>query len=276
MVLAPPLAAWVEERVSQAATVFGARLSLDPAVMLPAGLDPPLALALIGLSFFTSLITATFSLGGGLLLVVVLALVFPPAVVVAVHGAVQLGSNAGRALVQHTHIQWSFVLWISLGAAAGTIIGGHFASLLPERLLQIAIGGFILLTTWLPHPRIVGNSRVAQVIGGGVISALGMVVGATGPLVAVFIKGLADRRQLVATHAMVMTIQNVMKVVVFATLGFVFAAYLPLVIAMVVSGFAGTGLGSRLLLKVPKTAFRWGFRIVLSLVALDLIREALF
>ena len=243
---------------------------------LPAGLDLTMALLLIVLSFFTSLITATFSLGGGTLMVAVLALVFPPAVVVPIHGAVQLGSNAGRALVQRAHIQWSFVLWISLGGLVGTIIGGQFASLLPETALQIAIALFVLATTWLPQPKIVGRSRVAQVIGGAVISAVSMVVGATGPLVAVFIKGLADRRQLVATHATLMTLQNSFKIAVFVALGFAFTSYLPIIVLMVASGFAGTALGSRLLLKVPESAFRWGFKILLSLVALDLLREALF
>ena len=102
-----------------------------------------------------------------------------------------------------------------------------------------------------------------------------MVVGATGPLVAVFIKGLADRRQLVATHAMLMTLQNSFKILVFVFLGFAFASYLPIIVLMVASGFGGTALGSRLLVKVPESAFRWGFKIVLSLVALDLLREAL-
>src|SRR5688572_11419326 len=174
-----------------------------------------MAFALVALSFVTSLITATFSLGGGSLMVAVLALVFPPTVVVPLHGAIQLGSNGGRALVQRAHIQWGFVLWISLGGLVGTIVGGQFASLLPEVALQVAIAAFVLLTTWLPQPKIVGKSRVAQVIGGGVIAAVSMVVGATGPLVAVFIKGLADRRQLVATHAMLMTLQNIFKVVMF-------------------------------------------------------------
>ena len=235
-----------------------------------------MALALIVLSFVTSLITATFSLGGGTLMVAVLALVFPPAVVVPLHGAIQLGSNGGRAIVQREHVQWQLVLWLALGGAIGTVIGGQFASLLPATALQVAIAAFVLLTTWLPQPRIVGRSRVAQVVGGAVISALSMVVGATGPLVAVFIKGLADRRHLVATHAMLMTLQNTFKVVVFVFLGFAFAEYLPLIVAMVVSGFGGTALGSRLLVKVPEAAFRWGFKIVLTVVALDLLREAIF
>lgn len=251
-------------------------MPFDFTSLLPAGLDPLIAALLVLLSFITSLITATFSLGGGSLMIVVLALVFPPAIVVPVHGAIQLGSNAGRAQVQRGHIQWSYVLWISLGAVIGTIAGGQFASLLPETLFQIAIAGFVLLTTWLPQPRIVGKSRAAQFVGGAVISALSMVVGATGPLVAVFIKGLPDRRQLVATHAMLMTFQNTFKIIVFIVLGFAFAEFLPLIIAMIVAGFGGTALGSHLLVRVPEAAFRWGFKIVLTLVALDLLRNALF
>jgi uncharacterized membrane protein YfcA len=235
-----------------------------------------MALALMALSFITSLITATFSLGGGTLMVAVLALVFPPATVVPLHGVIQLGSNGGRAIVQRAHVQWSFVLWISIGAFFGTIIGGQFATLLPERLFTALIGTFVLITTWLPQPKIVGRSRVVQVIGGGVISAISMLVGATGPLVAVFLKGIPDRQQLVATHATLMTLQNIFKVVMFVILGFAFAEFLPLVLVMILAGFGGTAIGSRLLVKVPEAAFRWGFKIILSLVALDLLREAVF
>src|SRR6218665_439581 len=108
-----------------------------------------MALALVALSFVTSLITATFSLGGGTLMVAVLALVFPPAIVVPLHGAIQLGSNAGRAVVQRAHIQWSFVIWIGLGALVGTIVGGQFTTILPEHLFQAAIALFVLVTTWM-------------------------------------------------------------------------------------------------------------------------------
>jgi uncharacterized protein len=246
------------------------------ASLLPPGLDPLLALALVGLSFVTSLITATFALGGGTLLIAVLALVFPPAVVVPVHGAVQLGSNAGRAIVQRKHIQWHLILWVSLGAVVGTILGGQFASMLPEHLFTIAIGFFVLITTWLPQPKIVGESRAMQFVGGAIISALSMVVGATGPLIASLIKGLADRHHLVATNAMLMTVLHGFKILTFTALGFAFGAYLPLIVAMIAAGFAGTTLGSHLLVKVPERVFRIGFKVVLTIVALDLIRGAIF
>ena len=251
-------------------------MPFDIAAYLPPGVGPSTALGLLALSFAASLITATFSLGGGTLMVAVLALVFPPAVVVPLHGGIQLGSNAGRALVQRDHIQWGAVGWIALGAAIGTLAGGQFASLLPEHLFQVAIAVFVLATTWLPQPQVVGRSRAVQVVGGAVISALGMVVGAVGPLVAIFLRALPDRRQLVATHAALMTLQNVMKVAMFSALGFAFAAYLPLLAAMIATGFAGTAIGSQLLVKVPERAFRLGFRVILSIVALDLLRDALF
>ena len=42
----------------------------------------------------------------------------------------------------------------------------------------------------------------------------------------------------------------------------------------VIAGFAGTTIGSRLLTRIPEKVFRLSFRILLSLVALGLIREA--
>lgn len=240
-------------------------------ISLFSGLDLWHGLALVGLSFVTSLITATFSLGGGSLLIAVMSLLLPPLVVVPVHGCVQLGSNAGRALLQREHIQWEFILWVSLGAVIGSILGGRFAYMLPEKWLSASIGLFVLVTTWLPQPKFITTSRGVQFAGGAVVSALGMVVGAAGPLVAAFVRGIPDRRQLVATHAMLNALQHVIKVAVFVAMGFAFAQFLPLILCMVLAGFGGTWLGSRLLTRVPERVFRFGFRILLSLVALGLV-----
>jgi uncharacterized membrane protein YfcA len=242
---------------------------------LAPGLDGWASTGLIALSFFTSLITATFSLGGGSLLIAAMTLVMPPVVVVPVHGCVQLGSNAGRAIVQRAHIQWSFILWVSLGAIIGSVIGGRFAYLIPDKWFAALIGAFVLVTTWLPMPKIIASSRAVQFVGGAIVSAVGMVVGAAGPLVAAFVRGIPDRRQLVATHAMLNSLQHVIKVIVFVAMGFAFRQYLLLIAVMVVAGFAGTTIGSRMLTRVPENVFRLGFRILLSLVALGLIRQAL-
>jgi uncharacterized protein len=245
-------------------------------VQLAPGLGDAPSLALVGLSFLTSLITATFSLGGGSLLIAAMTLVLPPVVVIPVHGFVQLGSNAGRALLMRAHIQWPFILWVSLGAVLGSLIGGAFANVLPERWFAAAIGLFVLVTTWLPRSPLIGNSRVVQFVGGVVVSAVGMVVGAAGPLVAAFVRGIPDRRELVATHAMLNTFQHVFKVLVFLALGFAIGDYLLLILAMVAAGFVGTSVGGRLLTRVPEQVFRLVFRLLLSVVAVELIRRAFF
>ncbi len=185
---------------------------------LAPGLDGWTATGLVALSFITSLITATFSLGGGSLLIAAMTLVMPPVVVVPVHGCVQLGSNAGRAIVQRAHIQWNFILWVSLGAVIGSVIGGRFAYLIPDKWFAAIIGVFVLVTTWLPMPKIIASSRIVQFVGGAIVSAVGMVVGAAGPLVAAFVRGIPDRRQLVATHAMLNSLQHVIKVIVFVAM----------------------------------------------------------
>jgi uncharacterized membrane protein YfcA len=244
-------------------------------LVLPPGLGEGATLALVALSFGTSMLTATFSLGGGSLMIAVLALVFPPVVVVPVHGCIQLGSNASRALIQREHIQWKFILWLGLGAVLGAVLGGKFAYLLPEKWCAIAIGFFVLITTWLPQPKLIAGSPPLQLAGGTLVSALGMVVGAAGPLIAAFVRGIPDRRQLVATHAVLVAAQHFFKLVVFVAMGFAFGQYLLLILMMVAAGFAGTAAGSRLLTRVPEKVFRLGFKALLSVVAIGLIWQAL-
>lgn len=251
-------------------------MTLDSLALLSAGLPAWVALALIGLSFCASALTATFGLGGGMAMLAGLGLVMPPAVLVPVHGFVQLGSNAGRTIVQRRHIQWHTVLWFGLGAVPGALIGGGIAVSIPEPVFRFAIAAFILYSVWAPQPRIAGRGPVANVIAGTLISALGMVIGVSGPLVANFLRKISGRRALIATHAAIMTCANIAKVAVFALFGFAFAGYVPLIALMIVSGFAGTVLGSRLLERMPETAFRLGFKLVLTLLALEMARAGVF
>ncbi len=61
-------------------------MSLDLVALVLPGLDPWAAIGLIILSFFTSAVTAAFSLGGGMLLLSFMVMVLPPTVIVPVHG----------------------------------------------------------------------------------------------------------------------------------------------------------------------------------------------
>jgi uncharacterized protein len=249
---------------------------LSLASFLPAGLDPLVALALIFLSLVTSAITATFGIGGGSLMIAALLTVVPPAVAVPVHGLVQLGSNAGRGVMMWAHAQWRFAGWFILGSIPGAFAGAGVASLLPEAVLAAIIACFLLWSAWAPQPKANVRGRVATAIAGFATAVLGMVTGVGGPLVAAFLRFLPDRRQIIATHAVLMTAQNILKAIAFSALGFAFAPYVPLVVAMIVSGGLGTLIGGRLLSSLPEDKFRLGFKLLLTLVALNLLRDALF
>ncbi len=251
-------------------------MPFDLASFLPPEVTPLVAVALLVFSFFTSALTAAFGLGGGIVMLAGLGLVFPPATLLPVHGLVQLGSNAGRAVVLRRYLHWQTIIWFGLGAIPGALIGAQIALALPEALFMVLIAAFVLYSTWGPQPEVTAKGPAANFLGGAIISGLGMLVGAIGLLVANFIKWLPDRRAIIGTQAAVVTLSNGLKVAAFAMLGFALGTYLPLVAAMIGTGLLGTLAGSRLLEQMPETGFRLGFRIVLTLVSLELIRSAIW
>lgn len=243
--------------------------------LLPSGLSPAIALLLIAISFLTSAITAAFGIGGGMAMLGALAGTVPPGVIIAVHGLVQVGSNLGRTIVQRAHTRWPLVARFALGSLVGVVIGAWFVVALPERVLLGFLGAFILVMTWAPKPRIPGLASTGLYIGGGLASFVTMFVGATGPFVQALLLPLGlEKRQLIATHAACQTVQHFLKIFAFTALGFAFADWLPLIAAMILSGFLGTVAGTRLLEKLPERWFLVTVKAALTLIGLDLLRRA--
>ena len=244
--------------------------------LLPDGVGPAGAALLVFASFFTSALTASAGIGGGLALLGLMTYIVPIAALIPVHGAVQLGSNAGRAVLMRSHVAWACLIAFLAGAVPGAFLGRFAVGLLPETAMETLLGLFILCLTWIRLPKMAGISTAGFAVTGLVTTAMTMVFGATGPFNAVVLsKAFADRLVLIATMASVMTAQHMVKIVVFALAGFAFADWAPLLAAMIATGFAGTWTGGHLLLKMSEQRFRLIFNICLSVLALDLIRRGL-
>ena len=244
--------------------------------LLPAGVSPVVALLLIAVSFVTSALTAAFGLGGGVAMLGALAGTVSPNVVVAVHAIVQFGSNIGRAIVQRANVLWPVALRFAIGSLIGVVIGAYAFVAIPERLFLAMLGLFILFMAWVPKPNIPGLDRSGVVIGGAISAIATMFVGATGPLTNAILKAIgADRKQIVATQAMCMTVQHLFKALAFGFIGFSFRDWLPLVAVMIASGLAGTLLGTRILERMSEATFSFILKWMLTLIALDLLRKAL-
>ena len=199
----------------------------------------------------------------------------PPAVIIAVHGVVQVGSNLGRAIIQRAHVNWPLFWRFMLGASLGVALGAWLFTALPEHLLLALLGVFILVMVWVPKPKIPGLDKAGIVLGGGISSVLTMFVGATGPFIqAILLQFNMDRKGIVANQAIMMTAQHALKVVAFGFIGVALMPWLPMIAAMIISGFAGTVMGTRLLDKMPERVFQIALKSLLSLIALDLLRRA--
>ena len=240
---------------------------------LPPSIDGTTLLALVAGSYVSSLITSAFGIGGGGLLLAIMASLVPTAALIPVHGVVQLGSNAGRMLLFLRHVFWPAVPVFAAGSLVGAVAGGLVVVELPASLVQIGIGGFVIWTVFARPPRWL---RDMPFIGGLVSSFLTMFFGATGLFVASFTKALGlPRHDYVATHATLMTLQHGLKVAVFGFLGFAFAEWWGVILIMVLAGAAGTWTGRNVLNRIDERRFLLALNALLVLISLRLIWQGL-
>lgn len=232
--------------------------------LLPDAVSPLAAALVVAASFFTSALTGAFGLGGGLALLAVMSTVLPTPAVVPVHGLAQLGSNASRFFLQRRDVAWTVVLWFAIGTGLGVIAGGALYVAIPKPALKAAVGLFVLYTVL--GPKLGGFAPGVRTFfaTGAAGGFLLLFFGATGPITAAMLgrTGLG-RLNIVATHAACMVAQHFLKSLAFGAIGFAFAAWGPLILAVVAAGFVGTTFGVRLLRRMEEKEFRDGFRLVL-------------
>ncbi|MBB4005153.1 sulfite exporter TauE/SafE family protein [Aurantimonas endophytica] len=241
---------------------------------LPPELGAAGAAILVVASFCTSALTAAFGLGGGLSLLAVMTAFLPVAVLIPLHGIVQLASNGGRVVIQRRGVAWAALPPFLLGGAIGALIGARFVVALPEATLQVSIGLFILIVTFVPIPRLGVLGFGGFALTGAVTTFLSMFFGATAPIMAaLFAQTFKERETVVATLAAVTAIQHALKAVAFFAMGVVLWPYAALLLAMIVTGFLGTLAGTAVLRRLDDRFFRLVLRIILAVLALDLVRR---
>lgn len=242
--------------------------------LTPAGLELWAAALLIAASFFTSALTASAGIGGGVAMLGLMGYLVPASAIIPLHGAIQLGSNVGRSFILRHHAAWTCLAAFLLGAIPGAWMGSLAVGGLSDSGFKAMLGAFILLITWIPLPRLSAIGLPGFALTGAVTTFLTMIFGATGPFNAVVLsKAFPDRLQFQATTAAVMSLQHLVKIAAFALAGFVFGPWLPLIAAMVLTGLAGTWVGANILRKMPESRFRLIFKTCLTVLALDLIRR---
>lgn len=231
------------------------------------------ALVLLLASFAGSLLTAALGVGGGAFLITVMAGIVPPLALIPLHGVVQLGSNASRAWLARRHTRWPAVGWFGGGALLASLLVVLLLGQVEPGVIPLLVGVFILWLSWGRMPDIgLGEKPLGLFSGGLLTTGLTMVVGATGPLVSAWLgRGQGDRWQYTGNFSTCMSLQHLLKVLVFGLAGFAFYRWLPLMAGMILTGYAGTRVGLKLMGKMPEQLFRVLFRWILTLLAIRLI-----
>ncbi|MEP4380246.1 MAG: sulfite exporter TauE/SafE family protein [Alphaproteobacteria bacterium] len=246
-----------------------------PAGFLPADIDTTAAVALIAATFIGNIISAAMGIGGGIILLAVMANLMPVAAIIPVHGVAQLGANIFRGGVQRAHIDWLTFMWFGLGSIVGVAVGGSVAVALPANVLRGALGIFIIYTVWGPQLKFFGEGNLISVVVGAVSSVLTMFFGATGPFAAALLRQRGYTPQgLIGTHSACMGAQHALKIVAFGLLGFAFAEWLGLIAMLLLASLAGTLIGSYALRRMSADVFSTLVKMVLTILAANLLAVA--
>ncbi len=234
-------------------------------------------LALVPLAFFTSALAGVMGMGGGILLIAAMPGLLPAGAIIPIHAFTQLASNASRALFGWRFIAWEIVPAFAVGAVLGAWLGGEIYASLDMRWLPAVIGAIILLITWVPLPQVPGGGQLALAVLGVYQTGLGMIAGATGPLGAsLLLRRNSNRDWLVVNTALYMTLNHVFKMLAFMAMGFSFAPWWQLMLAMAVAVIAGSWVGTRLRVHIPQRNFEHLFKTLVTLLALRMIALPLF
>ncbi len=244
--------------------------------LIPAELSLATVVLLIASSFLTAGITTAVGIGGGLAMLAIMANVMPVAAIIPVHGVVQTTNNTSRAFLLRRDLCLPIFIWFSAGGVLGILVASQVVVTLPLNLLQIIMGVFILYSVWAPKLKNFIQGKSSLFFGGIIASAASMFIGASGPITMAFLpRSKLTHQQLVATHAAIMVLQHGLKIFAFGLLGFIYTPWIGLLIAMLVSGFAGALAGRAILWRMPEEKFKLIFNLVLTLLALRMLYQAM-
>jgi uncharacterized membrane protein YfcA len=225
----------------------------------------------------TSILSGVLGMAGGMLLLSALLLKLEPAIAIPVHGIVQLVSNASRAWFLREHVRKKFIIPFALPLLPAGALGVVLLGFLPPAVGKMLIGAFVLIFTWrASHRREKGNPpehpERTLAIAGAIVGFFSTLVGATGPLIAPFILALElAPSATVGTMAACQVFQHASKVLVFGFAGFDFRPQVAPALALSVCAILGSAVGTRWIERLDRDLFRRIVKIVLTLLALQLL-----
>ena len=243
---------------------------LDPLIQFCTDYSAEIALTII--ATITSAIAGILGFGGGMLLIAIMPGFLPAAVIIPIHGLVQLASNSSRVALSLNHVAWHLLPQFLIGSAIGLAVFSTLLFNLSSEYIPLAIGSYILLNLWSkPFANAMIRFESFYIVG-ALQTGLSLIVGATGPLTQnILLKKLNNKDQIIATGAIFMSISHLAKIAVFGMIGFQFREYYLILILMSLGAILGSYIGSKVRKKVDNQIYIRVIKYLLSLLAIKMI-----
>ena len=242
-------------------------------------------LILILSAFLTSSISAVIGMGGGIILLGIMAVIIPEGYkVIALHGMVQLFSNTTRTYVFRKYVKTQLIKQFFNGALIGisfsvgiiiTLIyyfDVQSANEIKVEVLKPFIGLFIVWNLFLKGPK--KAKIVKSFVPVGLVAGLSSIfVGAVGPLIAPFflVKSF-NKEHIIANKAAAQMITHLSKIPLFIYFfNMDYTAELKILIPLILAVYVGTSFGKKILYFIPELLFKKLFKITLFIISIRLI-----
>ena len=105
-----------------------------------------ITISIIGISFFTAMITSLAGAGGGTILLAYMLQFINPLVAIPIHGTVQLTSNIARVFLFRKYLVWKLIIPFCMFLPFGVYLGLTIFQNLDSQKIKFLIGTFIIST----------------------------------------------------------------------------------------------------------------------------------
>lgn len=220
----------------------------------------------------TSFVSGILGMAGGMILMGILLAMMPLPAAMMLHGITQLASNAWRAILWRSVVDWRVFREYVAGALAamGAFIALQLVVSKPVALIVMGFTPFITLV--LPEKLHLNVERRGHSFAcGAICSTLSLTAGVSGPILDVFfVHARMTRQAVVATKAMTQSFSHLQKIAYFGGIAVVAGSAVEpwLGAMMVVLAIAGTTLSRRVLERMDDRAFRFWTRWTVMVLGL--------
>jgi uncharacterized protein len=227
---------------------------------------------------FSSFVSGTFGMAGGMILLGVLLVYFDVTTAMVVFSVIQFTSNGWRALLWWRYVLWRVFFPYIVGALLSFAVLRVVAYVPDKMTVYLLLGLMPFAVELLPaqaRPNI--EWRYVPFITGALTTVVQFMAGVGGPFLDMFFqKSTLDRKTTLATKAVTQTFSHVLRAAYFGSFGAVdHAANIWLYLGCVVLAIAGTSLTPIVIERMTDHGFRqWTRWIILFLSSVYLVRAA--